>query len=167
MDIFNKEALDKLKKENKEIKKLLLDLNKKLIKLEASSEEWNDYLKWKEMKNSLPELDEMFELKKLKELTLERNQIDKIIEKLKIGSLDALVKRAASSITSGQNSKNQYLLMSAQLIDAETKATQLSNNLTEQINKILLKIKTNKKIKVVEMLKLYGLDSDWILEKND
>lgn len=166
MDIFKKEALDKLKKENKEIKKLLLDLNKKLIKLEASSEEWNDYLKWKEMKNSLPELDEMFELKTLKELTLERNKIQKIIENLKIGYLDALVKKAAA-LEFGPNSKRQYQLMSLQLLDAATKATQLSNILTEQINKILLKIKTNKKIKVVEMLKLYGLDSDWILEKND
>lgn len=166
MDIFKKKALDKLKKENKEIKKLLLDLNKKLIKLEASSEEWNDYLKWKEMKNSLPELDEMFELKTLKELTLERNKIQKIIENLKIGYLDALVKKAAA-LEFGPNSKRQYQLMSSQLLDAATKATQLSNILTEQINKILLKIKTNKKIKVVEMLKLYGLDSDWILEKND
>ena len=166
MDIFKKKALDKLKKENKEIKKLLLDLNKKLIKLEASSEEWNDYLKWKEMKNSLPELDEMFELKTLKELTLERNKIQKIIENLKIGYLDALVKKAAA-LEFGPNSKRQYQFMSSQLLDAATKATQLSNILTEQINKILLKIKTNKKIKIVEMLKLYGLDSDWILEKND
>ena len=48
MDIFNKQKLQELQKENKEIKKLLVDLNKKLIQLEANSEQWDDYQKWKE-----------------------------------------------------------------------------------------------------------------------
>ena len=50
MDIFNKEKIQELEKENKEIKKLLVDLNKKLIQLKTNSEEWNNYQKWKEMK---------------------------------------------------------------------------------------------------------------------
>ena len=33
MDLFNTKKIEKLKKENREIKKLLVDLNKKLIKI--------------------------------------------------------------------------------------------------------------------------------------
>ena len=33
MDLFNTKKIEKLEKENREIKKLLVDLNKKLIKI--------------------------------------------------------------------------------------------------------------------------------------
>ena len=37
MDLFNTKKIEKLEKENKEIKKLLVDLKKQLIKIEKDS----------------------------------------------------------------------------------------------------------------------------------
>ena len=80
MDIFNKEKIQELEKENKEIKKLLVDLNKKLIQLEANSEEWDDYKKWKELKDSFPKIEEMFKIKDLKRLVDRRNYLNNVLE---------------------------------------------------------------------------------------
>ena len=70
MDLFNTKKIEKLEKENREIKKLLVDLNKKLIKIEEDSVDWDEYKKWKEMKDSLPKISEMFKMKDLKILSL-------------------------------------------------------------------------------------------------
>ena len=66
MDLFNTKKIEKLEKENKEIKKLLVDLNKQLIKIEEDSVDWDEYKKWKEMKDSLPKISEMFKIEDLK-----------------------------------------------------------------------------------------------------
>ena len=70
MDLFNTKKIEKLEKENKEIKKLLVDLNKQLIKIEEDSVDWDEYKKWKEMKDSLPKISEMFKIEDLKILSL-------------------------------------------------------------------------------------------------
>lgn len=167
MDLFKQKKIEKLEQENKEIKKLLVNLNKKLVKLEATSDEWDDYLKWKEMKDSLPDIDEMIEIKKLKELILQRNFIEKIIEKGKIGILEAQSKKAAAYHFIGENSKGYYQHMANDLAEMIKTSQVFSNGLTEQIDKILSSLKRNKKNNIIEMLKLYGLESDWILEKNE
>ena len=59
MDLFNTKKIEKLEKENKEIKKFLVDLNKQLIKTKEDSVDWDNYKKWKEMKDSFPKIEEI------------------------------------------------------------------------------------------------------------
>ena len=80
MDLFNTKKIEKLEKENKEIKKLLVDLNKQLIKIEEDSVDWDEYKKWKEMKDSLPKISEMFKIEDLKRLSMRLKALNRVYE---------------------------------------------------------------------------------------
>lgn len=163
MDIFNKEKIQELEKENKEIKKLLVDLNKKLIQLESNSEEWNNYQKWKEMKDSFPDIEEMFELKKLKKHVQEHDNVSKIHNRVVKQILKTQIKKAKTYSMIGPNSKATYETQKKDLIDLGNMISILIKNHKDSIDVIIKKIKKNKDLKIIDMLKLYGIEADWIL----
>ena len=76
--MFNKKKIEELKKtlsdtiekNNKDISELKESLDKVLDTLESKnfSKDWEEYQKWKEMKDKLPDIEEMYQLKRLKEL---------------------------------------------------------------------------------------------------
>jgi hypothetical protein len=162
MDIFNREKLQELQKENKEIKKLLVDLNKKLIQLEANSEQWDDYQKWKELKNSFPKIEEMFKIKDLKRLVDRRNYLNNILEET---HKQRLTKQVLLSQLTRYSARTKMVQSMNDLMWLIEEVGRMIENTEPQINKILEEIGKNKDIKLIEILKLYGIESDWILEK--
>jgi hypothetical protein len=162
MDIFNKQKLQELQKENKEIKKLLVDLNKKLIQLEANSEQWDDYQKWKELKNSFPKIEEMFKIKDLKRLVDRRNYLNNVLEET---HKQRLIKQVRLSELKGPMARGTVVRSMNDLMWLIKEVGTMIENTEPQINKILKEIGKNKDIKLIEILKLYGIESDWILEK--
>tara|TARA_B110000438_G_C15591738_1_gene554155 strand:+ start:231 stop:719 length:489 start_codon:yes stop_codon:yes gene_type:complete len=162
MDIFNKQKLQELQKENKEIKKLLVDLNKKLIQLEANSEQWDDYQKWKELKNSFPKIEEMFKIKDLKRLVDRRNYLNNVLEET---HKQRLIKQVRLSELKGTMARGTVVRSMNDLMWLIKEVGTMIENTEPQINKILKEIGKNKDIKLIEILKLYGIESDWILEK--
>ena len=160
MDIFNKEKIQELEKENKEIKKLLVDLNKKLIQLEANSEEWDDYKKWKELKDSFPKIEEMFKIKDLKRLVDRRNYLNNVLEETHKARLAKQIDLSSVSNPYTRSAIVQSMNDFKWLIDEI--GNMLITDETE-INKILKDIGKNKDTKLIEILKLYGIESDWIL----
>jgi len=163
MDIFNKEKLQELQKENKEIKKLLVDLNKKLIQLEANSEEWDSYQKWKEMKDNFPDIEQMFELKKLKNHVQEYDYASNLHKKVVKEILKSQLKKAKAYSLTGHNSKATFEIQKKDLLDLGNMVSILIKNHKDSIDVIIKKIKKNKDLKIVDMLKLYGIEADWIL----
>jgi hypothetical protein len=160
VDIFNKEKIQELEKENKEIKKLLVDLNKKLIQLEANSEEWDDYKKWKELKDSFPKIEEMFKIKDLKRLVDRRNYLNNVLEETHKARLAKQIDLSSVSNPYTRSAIVQSMNDFKWLIDEI--GNMLITDETE-INKILKDIGKNKDTKLIEILKLYGIESDWIL----
>ena len=162
MDLFNTKKIEKLEKENKEIKKLLVDLNKQLIKIEEDSVDWDEYKKWKEMKDSLPKISEMFKIEDLKRLSMRLKALNRVYESsietklIRIGDLQKL-----SSNPYRENAKRRVRDVEMLLLEIEKLKTFTRN----EINNIIKEIESNKDIKIVELLKLYGIKSDWILEK--
>lgn len=162
MDLFNTKKIEKLEKENKEIKKLLVDLNKQLIKIEEDSVDWDEYKKWKEMKDSLPKISEMFKIEDLKRLSMRLKALNRVYESsietklIRIGDLQKF-----SSNPYRENAKRRVRDVEMLLLEIEKLKTFTRN----EINNIIKEIESNKDIKIVELLKLYGIKSDWILEK--
>lgn len=161
MDIFNKEKIQELEKENKEIKKVLVDLNKKLIQLEENSEEWDDYKKWKELKDSFPKIEEMFKIKDLKRLIDRRNYLNNLLEethKARLANQIELAKTHNHVFRGNIKRTMNDLMWLIKEIGAILQIDEI------EINKILKEIEKNKDTKLIEILKLYGIESDWILK---
>ena len=162
MDLFNTKKIEKLEKENKEIKKLLVDLNKKIIKIEEDSVDWDEYKKWKEMKDSLPKISEMFKIKDLKILSLRLKALNKLYNEA------VKIKMKRTTELQGVNIQPWRSDAEQRVFDAGTllfEVEKLKSSTRGEIDNILKEIDSNKDIKIVELLKLYGIKSDWILEK--
>ncbi len=160
MDLFNTKKIEKLEKENKEIKKLLVDLNKQLIKTKEDSVDWDNYKKWKEMKDSFPKIEEMFKIKDLKRLIDRRNYLNNLLEQTHKSRLTNQIELAGThNYTLRGNIKRTMndLMWLIKEIGALLQIDEI------EINKILKEIEKNKDTKLIEILKLYGIESDWIL----
>jgi len=160
MDLFNTKKIEKLEKENKEIKKLLVDLNKQLIKTKEDSVDWDNYKKWKEMKDSFPKIEEMFKIKDLKRLVDRRNYLNNLLEethKARLANQIELAKTHNIIIRGNIKTTMNDLMWLIKEIGAMLKIDEI------EINKILKVIEKNKDTRLIEILKLYGIESDWIL----
>jgi len=160
MDLFNTKKIEKLEKENKEIKKLLVDLNKQLIKNKEDSVDWDNYKKWKEMKDSFPKIEEMFKIKDLKRLVDRRNYLNNVLEET---HKQRLTKQVQLSELRGHTSRSRMVQSMNDLMWLIEEVGRMIENTEPQINKILEEIGKNKDTKLIEILKLYGIESDWIL----
>ena len=78
--MFNKKQIESLNNEvsdlNKEIEDLKSSLNNILDTLEGDnfSKDWEEYQKYKEMKDKLPSIEDLFQIKELKRLIAERDE---------------------------------------------------------------------------------------------
>ena len=160
MDIFNKEKIQELEKENKEIKKLLVDLNKKLIKIEEDSIDWDNYKKWKEMKDFFPKIEQMFKIKDLKRLVDRRNYLTNLLEETHKARLAKGVELATQDVFFYRDRIIKSMNDLKRLIDEVGTIIKFDE---KEIDKILKEIEKNKDTKLIEILKLYGIESDWIL----
>lgn len=160
MDIFNKEKIQELEKENKEIKKLLVDLNKKLIKIEEDSIDWDNYKKWKEMKDFFPKIEQMFKIKDLKRLVDRRNYLTNLLEETHKARLAKGVELATHHVFVFRDRIVKSMNDLKRLIDEVETILKFDE---KEIDKILKEIGKNKDTKLIEILKLYGIESDWIL----
>ena len=160
MDIFNKEKIQELEKENKEIKKLLVDLNKKLIKIEEDSIDWDNYKKWKEMKDFFPKIEQMFKIKDLKRLVDRRNYLTNLLEETHKARLAKGVELATQDVFFYRDRIIKSMNDLKRLIDEVETILKFDE---KEIDKILKEIEKNKDTKLIEILKLYGIESDWIL----
>lgn len=160
MDLFNTKKIEKLEKENKEIKKLLVDLNKQLIKTKEDSVDWDNYKKWKEMKDSFPKIEQMFKIKDLKRLVDRRNYLKNLLEETHKVRLAKAIELAE---THHYQFRTNIKITMRDLVWLIKEIESLISNDEIFIDSILEKIEKNKDTKLIEILKLYGIESDWIL----
>ena len=158
--MFNNKKIEELEASIKnlpnKISELQTQFDQILDKLdsESFSKDWEEYLKWKEVKDRLPEIEEMYNLKELKRLISERDQHDKaynlyLIEYSKYNHLDQgfSVNRQAR-----KNALEMTNLYQNKVLATEQKIHQYLEIIGKQKNKKGL----------IGILKLYGISTDWI-----
>ena len=122
----------------------------------------DEYKKWKEMKDSLPKISEMFKMKDLKILSLRLKALNKLYDEA------VKIKMKRTTELQGVNIEPWRTNAERKVIDANTllfEVGKLKTSTRGEIDNIIKEIESNKDIKIVELLKLYGIKSDWILEK--
>ena len=123
---------------------------------ENFSKDWDEYLKWKEMKDQLPDLEEMYNLKTLKRLIRERENHDKFYNACLIdyAKYNAMAYPQAMEITH-QARKNAL-----EMLNMFKEKIQITE---QKIQEYLEKIRKQKnKKELIGILKLYGISTDWI-----
>ena len=148
--------ISELESQSDQISELQAQFDKILDKLdnENFSKDWEEYLKWKEVKDQLPEIEEMYNLKELKRLISKRDQHDKaynlyLLEYSKFNHLDqgfAVYRQAR------KNALEMTNLFQNKVLATEKKIQEY----LETIGKL-----KNKK-ELIGILKLYGISTDWI-----
>ena len=123
---------------------------------ETFTKDWDEYLKWKEMKDQLPDLEEMYNLKTLKRLISERDQHD-LAYKLNLAQyskFNALSYPGSipSVISARNNATEMSIIFQKKMQDTEKKIHQYLEKIGKQKNKKEL----------IGILKLYGISTDWI-----
>ena len=158
--MFNNKKIEELEASIKnlpnKISELQTQFDQVLDKLDNKnfSKDWEKYLKWKEMKDQLPEIEEMYNLKELKRLISKRDQHDKaynlyLLEYSKFNHLDqgfAVYRQAR------KNALEMTDLFQNKVLATEKKIQEY----LETIGKL-----KNKK-ELIGILKLYGISTDWI-----
>ena len=144
-----KDKLKELTTSNKELKS---SMDKILDTLEGEnfSKEWDEYQKYKEMKDQLPDIEEMYKLKRLKQLIIQRENLSGTITtcRLLLAKYEALDPRSDST-SSTANLLNYYI--------------KENNSIFEAIDGILkyLKSKSDQK-DLLELFKLYAISTEWL-----
>ena len=147
--------ISELESQSDQISELQAQFDKILDKLdnENFSKDWDEYLKWKEMKDKLPDIEEMYNLKTLKRLLGEYNE-EKRLEKvfLQQVAMAGIGKPTGSSLNTKKNSLEMILLYQNKAQATEKKIHQYLEKIGKQKNKKEL----------IGILKLYGISTDWI-----
>ena len=169
MDLFNKEKFKNLEKDLIKHKKELKTLKNKISVLEGSntelqssldnildalesktfSKEWKEFQKWKKINDKLPNIEEMYRLKRLRELIeLKESTWDNIEEKrLRLLKWQEL----------GDNYKVRALT------DYITTTLTMVKNYDTEINSIIENLKKHSKQKdLLEAFKLYAISTEWL-----
>jgi len=158
--MFNKKKIEELKKtlsdtiekNNKDISELKESLDKVLDTLESKnfSKDWEEYQKWKEMKDKLPDIEEMYQLKRLKELINKQDNLNMEIGKYRLLLLQAEME--------GGNLRNRNAIGSylEDTIYNYTRIVKETNATLEYIRS-----KSNNK-DLIEVFKLYGISTEWL-----
>jgi uncharacterized coiled-coil protein SlyX len=152
----NQEKISTLKDKLKELtisnKELKSSMDKILDTLEGEnfSKEWDEYQKYKEMKDQLPDIEEMYQIKRLKQLIIQRENLSVTITncRLLLASQEALNPHSFST-SSTASLLNDYI--------------KENNSIFEGIDGILkyLKSKSDQK-DLLELFKLYAISTEWL-----
>jgi len=148
MDILNKKKIKSLEKKIKSLEKKIENSETKISSLEAESKEWDEYRKWKEMKDSLPDIEEMYNLQELKRLTMLRNKLYPIFLKEEHTYHASL----GNQFMVSESHKSQALSMKKKIEDVES-------HIKKKLEAIS-KLKTRKEL--IGVLKLYGISTEWL-----
>ena len=147
--------ISELESKSEQVSELQTQFDNILAKLdsESFSKDWEEYLKWKEMKDQLPDIEEMYNLKTLKRLLAEYDE-EKKAEKLFLiqAGTAGIGIPTQSSYNTKKNATSMTLLYKNRMQDTEKKIHQYLEKIGQQKNKKEL----------IGILKLYGISTDWI-----
>ena len=167
--MFNKKKIEKLQASIKNLANKISELESKseqiselqtqfdqiLDKLdsESFSKDWEEYKKWKDVKDQLPDIEEMYNLKTLKRLLAEYDyEKEKERAFLQLAGLSGVFQQTQSSLNTKRHNLEMVLLHQNRAQATEKKIHQYLEKIGKQKNKKEL----------IGILKLYGISTDWI-----
>ena len=144
--------ISELESKSEQVSELQTQFDNILAKLdsESFSKDWEEYKKWKEMKDHLPDLEEMYNIKKLKALIAEYDY-EKANEQKQTQAA------TLAGMLTGMHPSKSHALQMAHLHQKNGQA--IEKKIQEYLKKI--GIQKNKK-ELIGSLKLYGISTDWI-----
>ena len=154
--------IKKLKTENKDISNDLSDQKSKLAKslkehkktldiVNKTMTPWEEYRKWEKMKDKLPHIEEMYDLKKLKHFLT-------VLPKLQLLELTQQDRYASSLPADSWSSPDKQMWLHRIKI-----TTREINEAESEIRRILEKLRKHRKNKeLVGLFKLYAISTDWL-----
>jgi len=153
--MINKNKINELQEEIKRLKssnkKLTANMDKILDTLEGKdfSKEWKEYQKYKKMKDELPDIEEMYNLRKLKYLVLKTDQNRKDLKIQRI----SLLKTESGGDRMSINALRRFI--HDNIIQHEAECDEIDNILN------YIKEKMNQK-NLIGIFKLYGISTEWL-----
>ena len=150
--------ISELESQSDQLSELQSQFDQILDKLDNKnfSKDWDEYLKWKEMKDQLPDLEEMYNLKTLKRLISERENHDKIYN----ACLIDYAKYNAMAYPQAMERTHQARKNALEMLNMFKEKIQITE---QKIQEYLEKIRKQKnKKELIGILKLYGISTDWI-----
>jgi hypothetical protein len=145
------QMVEKLFTENTKIQKSLDNIIDTLESKEFSKD-WGEYVKWKEMKNKLPDIEVMYKLKNLKKLINKKERLE-----IDMQSYEANYLKWDLSGNYGKERRLAYGAVISRSIDE-------INQINIAIRKILKYInQESNKNDLIDMMKLYSIKTDWLL----
>jgi predicted nuclease with TOPRIM domain len=150
--------ISELESKSEQVSELQTQFDNILAKLdsESFSKDWKEYLKWKEMKDQLPDIEEMYNLKTLKRLISERDEHDKVYKAFLVDySKWNAITGPYQPVVNQAHRKNALEMLN--LFQSKVQTTE------KEIHQYLEKIGQQKnKKELIGILKLYGISTDWI-----
>ena len=170
--MFNKEKINELQEEIKELKssnkKLKASMDKILGTLEGKnfSKEWEEYQKYKKMKNKLPDIEEMYNLKELKRLIIDKQHYADIEKKTTYEIIEFEKKHGNVAVSPERGGGGRINIISGGIVNPSAgyntimiKLTEINNN----IDVILKKLRKNRSQKeLLGIFKLYAINTKWL-----
>ena len=177
--MFNNKKIEKLENKikliSKDMSKIILensdlknniDSLTKTLESKSFSQDWEAYLKYKEMKSKLPGIEQMYKLKELKRLMLDRERYLEAKNTMHMslvsfqtlhGNVAKAPDRVGGSIV--VEGKTSPIFAYKEIVDT-------CSQLDIQIKSILKDIsKSNNDKKLLELFKLYGISTKWLQPK--
>tara|TARA_B100002052_G_C15667712_1_gene500317 strand:+ start:20 stop:553 length:534 start_codon:yes stop_codon:yes gene_type:complete len=177
--MFNNKKIEKLENKikliSKDMSKIILensdlknniDSLTKTLESKSFSQDWEAYLKYKEMKSKLPGIEQMYKLKELKRLMLDRERYleAKNTMHASLISFQTLYGNVAKSPDSIAG--NIHVKGKTSPIFAYNEILSTITNLDNQIKSIFDNISKNmKKHELMELFKLYSINTQWLETK--
>ena len=153
--MFNKKKIHALETKMKDIvdqfSELKSEYDQILEKLdnENFTADWDEYLKWREMKDQIPDIEEMYRLKELKRLISVRDNYENLKNTFLVSYYLGTTTRNRSAILAACEMIKYY---TAQVIETENKIQEFIDRIRKQKNKKEL----------IGFFKLYGINTNWI-----
>ena len=159
--MFNKKKINEIETKLKNIvdqfSELKSEYDQILEKLdnENFTADWDEYLKWREMKDQIPDIEEMYRLKELKRLISVRDKQ----ENLKYTALASYY--LENSKERGTIARNNSAVLAADEMFKYSSALviETENKIQEYIDRIR---KQKNKKELIGFFKLYGINTNWI-----
>ena len=167
--LFSKQ---KVKELEFKIKVLEEDLGSivELFGKESFKEDWEEFQKWKLMKERIPEFDDLVEVSLIKQrlndvkmLNEELNRAKAAYWAINLGSFEKRHKRyGAHTRQVSQNFQEALSVLSEMNDEYFAKINKITSQISEAADTIRKKYDENE---IIEFCKLYSIDSSWILPK--
>tara|TARA_B100000965_G_scaffold391865_1_gene400716 strand:- start:2832 stop:3329 length:498 start_codon:yes stop_codon:yes gene_type:complete len=158
MDIFNNKKVSELQSELNSLTEKMKEMRSKVDKMEQkvkslnkTSEEWDEYKKWKEMKDRLPDIEEMYNLQELKRLTKLRDILYPTYLQQE--------QNYYNSLDGGFSLMKSPKVYQGHVQSLKKKIEDIESHIKEKLESIK-KLKTREEL--VGILKLYAISTDWL-----